>query len=184
MSTYDDIVAYLKTAADAGSDKLEKLIWGTPGTQLYYPDDTVEDMELNKALDVGSAWAGQVFPPLIEAIAASIDGGGAAGLRMAHCALTTNADGVAPTLQNAVGVSGVTKTSASDYITVSFDPAFDDARYFVWAHFRVEDTPVPTMSWPGNMAAGSTRIYFYDADGVLLDIDGRNVSLTAVGMPA
>lgn len=178
-SAYDRIKAAIQAAADGASDLLQTVLLGTPGSQVVYPSDSVEDEDVAQTVDTGGYWDGQFLPPVLQQVGAELDQALNIG-SVAWAFINTGGAGGSPTVANSGRVSGATKNEPSDYIEVTFDPGFDSAAYFVSANvfgpFSLAYDKIIVMS------SNTVQIQMIDPSTMLaMDINNLSIMVLACG---
>ena len=73
MSFYSRVSAAIKAAADAAGD-LRKLVLGTPGFFMTYPDIPPPDGDaVRQQRETGQLWSGQIIAAILEEIGVDLD---------------------------------------------------------------------------------------------------------------
>lgn len=169
---YDRLVAALKATADAGSDALQKILYGTPGSYVQYPTADPTDEE-SQTYDTGRYWSGSDLPPLLTEIGAELD-----RAMLAWGYINTNATGVAPTVVAGSFISSATKNEGSKRVTVNFSPEFANANYFVTAQLYLGLAALPDVQ---SQAVGNAVLRWYDDAGAAIDVNNLVVLVLACG---
>jgi len=167
------ITAFLKAVADAGADLLAKIAFGTPGSQVVYPEATPDNQATTGARDTGSVYPGVVIPGLLAQIGAEMD--------KAACiwaAIGTEGVGGSPVFVSHPNVLSVAKDEVADSLRVNLDPGFTTGNFF-WIMLMPQVLSVPVIG-----ASGTDFFYcqFYNpTTGVIIPINNRLVYAFACG---
>lgn len=167
------ITSFLKAVADAGADLLAKIAFGTPGSQVVYPEATPDNQAITGARDTGQVYLGAVIPGLLTQIGAEMD--------RAACAwayINTNQTGVAPTLvAGHTNVSSVTKDEALNILTVHLDIPYATATYF----FAITAIGFPNVTQCNIPVGSSFSGCLLDMAGAIISINNRTVMAFSCG---
>lgn len=171
---YSVVKLAIQTLIDLGTDVLDKIALGTPGTSLQYP--TTTGGKPKQVFSVGGIWAGasgNPWIPILQALCGQLD--------RDYCTWTdiaTEAAGIAPTIWATSGVSGVTKDEINNELTFTFTTAYLNVNYFVSS--KVYSTP--TMEVISGQGTGSVTVQFRDHANAIVGINKINVTLFTCGI--
>lgn len=172
---YARIKLAIETAIDAGSDLLKKVLLGTPGSYVQYPEPTVENQWVTNSRETGGIWEGDLIPTLFTYLGSELD--------MAACIwakIETNGVGQAPTfLGQHTNVTSASKDEVANTVTVSLSPAYVDAdSYICWGCQVGGSFAIPRIAVQG---ASSFAVQFTDGAGVPVGINSRTLLIFACG---
>lgn len=168
------ITAFLKTVADASADLLMKIAYGTPGSEVMYPESTPDNQTTTRAQDTGELYSSVVIPGLIAQVGAEMD--------RAACIwawVQTNGAGVAPTIPvGHTNVASASKNEVADTLQITLSPAY------VSGYFCTMTVAQPGSIYiPVNTLIDSAHFAFafYDEAGSVLNINDLTVLVFACG---
>jgi len=163
--------ASIRAAADLVG-ALHKISLGTPGTKVKYPTSISQPQF---QLDSGGAWSAP--PSIVQYVLDHVG----AELDLAHATwayITTNATGIAPTIQAARGVGASSKNEATDVLSVALSTSYINNYYFASG---LVDGATPYICGVITKTSGAYDLRFFDAAGAAIDINNRSVVCLSVG---
>jgi len=173
---YDRIVAAMKTVADAGSDRLHKLVFGSHESiddYVMYPDPDDDELEdFSKSRQKGTLWRSVIVPAILSQLGIELDRSWAVWAN-----IYTGASGAPPSITGGYGVQSVAKDELSDYLTITLSPAYasDD-----WAPggFVLNESYFVALT---GIVAASATVEVQNSAGGTMDINKHFIRFFGIG---
>lgn len=173
MGAYDSISAAIKAAADL-ADGLQKLVLGSPGSTMVYPDiDGPEGDATREVRATGQLWDGLVFPLILQKLGLELDRASSA-----WASVSTNATGVVPSIVAGSHITNAAKNEGGNSLTLTIDPPFLNADYAVSA-MLIGTIAVPKVT---SRLANSISVLFEDTASGVLGINDRTITVQLCGV--
>ena len=137
------ITAFLKSVADAGSDLLAKIAYGTPGSYVAFPESTPENEAVTGPRETGQVYPGVVIPGLLDQVGAEMD--------RAACVwawIGTGATGVAPAaLAGHINIASVSKNEPANTLMVTLSIPYLSGYYCHMTAVQPGKPYLPVNTW-------------------------------------
>lgn len=179
--TYNRIKAIIQTVADLATQPMWKILLGTPGTKIPYPQDSIEGRTLYSTGQLwGSGDAGidhpYPFAEVLEGVGTALDA------NVSNWAtIQTNGVGVAPTILGGWGFTSVSKNEVTDQLTLNFTSNYTNAYYFASAKHISGGPGGLIFDRINTRNIGSLVCSFTDSTPTTIDINNNVVELFTCG---
>ena len=170
---YARIKAAIQAAVDVGTDVLDKISLGTPGSKILYP--TGATVPLQMTWDTGGVWSnpsGNIIDWVLRYIGIDFD----RALPL-WAEISTNPTLVAPTITSSTGFASVTKDEVNDSLTLTLTTPYANGYFF--ATGGVDNlAAIPLMF---NRVPGGFSVTFRSHAGLTVTINKLTVSVFCCG---
>lgn len=170
---YARIKAAIQAAVDLGTNLLDKISLGTPGSKVLYPTGPTNPLQIT--WDTGGVWSntsGNIIDWVLSYIGKEHD-------RALPIWAEVHTDGaaVAPSITADTGFASVAKNEVTDTITLTLSTAYANSNYFIWAYIY----NAGSLTIVNLQAVGEFTLSFVDHAGVTLDINNRDIQIFCSG---